>query len=424
MTQAAFPEPDIALAERLFGALRAATAGRLGVIRDSYGKGEETAHRLVRESAATLGLEIGEDAARNLYLSLPGADRAARSLFMGSHLDSVPEGGNFDGAAGVLAGLAVLAGFKRAGRVPPFDLSVAAFRAEEAAWFDVAYGGSHAAFGRLPPEALDVRRSDTARPLAEHMREAGCDVAAVRAGTPYLNPARLRGYVELHIEQGPVLEDAGFPVGIVSGIRGCLRFRRAACLGAYAHSGAEPRRSRRDAVAATVALVQRINDEWERLEAIGEDLAFTVGELMTDPKQHGPSKVPGETRFVLDFRSLEDATMRHMAEFAERHAAELATRHRVQFLLGEPSYSAPARLDATLRQGFRQTAEELGIPTMVLASGAGHDAVVFVTSGVPSAMMFIRNQHGSHNPREAMAIEDFAAATRILARHIDREAAA
>jgi N-carbamoyl-L-amino-acid hydrolase len=424
MVQTAFPEPDVALAEHLFSALRAETAGRLGVVRDSYGKGEEAAHRLVRESAASLGLEIAEDAARNLYVTLPSADRTTRSVVIGSHLDSVPEGGNYDGAAGVLAGMAILAGFKRAGSVPPFDLMVAAFRAEEAAWFDIAYGGSHAAFGRLPPAALDVRRSDTGRPLSEHMRDAGCNVAAVRAGTRFLDPARLRGYVELHIEQGPVLEAEGFGVGIVSGIRGCLRFRRAGCIGAYAHSGAEPRRSRRDAVAATVALVQRLNDEWERLEGKGEDLAFTVGELMTDPAQHGPSKVAGETRFVLDFRSLEDTTMRYMATFAERHAAELAARYRVQFALGEPSYSAPARLDATLRQSFTRAAEDLGIPTMVLASGAGHDAVVFATAGVPSAMMFIRNQHGSHNPHEAMAMEDFAAATRVLARHLAGETAA
>jgi beta-ureidopropionase / N-carbamoyl-L-amino-acid hydrolase len=424
MTQPAFPEPDIALAERLFDAFRANTAGRLGVVRDTYGKGEEAAHRLVRESAISLELEVAEDAARNLYLTLPGADRTARSLVMGSHLDSVPEGGNYDGAAGVLAGIAVLAGFKRAGHVPPFDLTVAAFRAEESAWFDVAYCGSHAAFGKLPPVALDVRRSDTGRPLSEHMRDAGCDVAAVRAGTPFLDPARLRGYIELHIEQGPVLEAGSFAVGIVSGIRGCLRFRRARCLGAYAHSGAEPRRSRRDAVAATVALVQRLKDEWERLEETGEDLAFTVGELTTDPAQHGPSKVAGETRFVLDFRSLEDTTMHRMAAFAERHAAELATRYRVQFTLGEPSYSAPARLDTILRQGFTQAAQDLGIPTMVLASGAGHDAVVFATAGVPSAMIFVRNQHGSHNPHEAMAIEDFAAATRILAWHLVHEAAA
>ena len=142
MAQAAFPEPDVALAERLFDAFRAETAGRLGVVRASYGEGEEAAHRLVRECAVAQGLEVAEDAARNLYLSLPGADRTARSLFMGSHLDSVPEGGNYDGAAGVLAGIAVLSGFERAGYVPPFDLSVAAFRAEEAAWFDIAYGGS------------------------------------------------------------------------------------------------------------------------------------------------------------------------------------------------------------------------------------------------------------------------------------------
>lgn len=416
------PEPDIALAERLFAALRLATGGTVGVVRDSYGSGEETAHRLMREAAAELGLEIAEDAARNLYVTLPGRSRVARRLVIGSHLDSVPEGGNYDGAAGVIAGLAVLAGFKRERRVPDFDLTTMAIRAEEAAWFDVAYVGSRAAFGGLPGAALDVPRSDTRRSLAEHMHDAGCDVAAVRAGTPFLDPAALRGYVELHIEQGPVLGAAGLPVGVVTGIRGCLRFRNAHCLGAYAHSGAEPRHTRRDAVAATVALVQRLNDDWERVEMEGGDLAFTVGELTTDPAQHGPSKVSGETRFVLDFRSLDEATMRDMARRTAAHAGEIASRHRVTFALGEPSYSAPARLDTGLRRCLMQSAESLGIRAMELASGAGHDGVVFAASGVPAAMLFIRNQHGSHNPREAMDIADFAAATRILSHYVAGEA--
>lgn len=110
--------------------------------------------------------------------------------------------------------------------------------------------------------------------------------------------------------------------------------------------------------------------------------------------------------------------MRRMAEDAGAHAVELAHHHRVSFELGEPSYSAPALPDAMLRRGFAETARVLGIPTIELASGAGHDTVVFATAGVPAAMLFIRNQNGSHNPLEAMAIEDFAAATRILAHHL------
>src|SRR5262249_16666384 len=189
------------------------------------------AHDWVRAEAERLGLACEPDAALTLYMTLPGRDR--RAVIMGSHLDSVAQGGNYDGAAGVLAGLAVLAGLRQAGATPAHDLTVMAIRAEEAFWFDWSYIGSVAAFGRLPAGALEVCRSDAGRPLAAHMEAAGADLAALRAGRAHLRPERLRAYFELHIEQGPVLEAAGLPVGIVTGIRGCNRFRRARCLGRY-----------------------------------------------------------------------------------------------------------------------------------------------------------------------------------------------
>jgi N-carbamoyl-L-amino-acid hydrolase len=124
--------PDMALAARLFDALREATRDGEGVTREAYGRGERIAHQLVREAAEELGLECRNDVAGNLYMTLPGTDRAAKRVIMGSHLDSVREGGNFDGAAGVLAGLAAVAGMKRAGFQPARDMTVMAIRAEEA----------------------------------------------------------------------------------------------------------------------------------------------------------------------------------------------------------------------------------------------------------------------------------------------------
>jgi N-carbamoyl-L-amino-acid hydrolase len=425
MPRSAALEPDIALAERLFAELRHETAQGVGIVRDSYGRGEQAAHAIAAKAAAAIGLEIARDAALNLYMTLPGRDRTAPVLLMGSHLDSVPQGGNYDGAAGVTAGLAALAALRRAGIVPSTDLAVMAIRAEEAAWFDGSYLGSNAAFGLLPTAQYDtIRRSDSGRSLAEHMEECGADIAALRRGDAYLAPKRLRGFVELHIEQGPVLQRAGVPVGIVTGIRGCRRFRNASCHGAYGHSGAEPRRHRSDAVAATVALIRALELLWEAEEAAGGDLTFTVGELATDPALHGPSKIAGETRFVLDFRSIDDATMRRMRDLAVVLADETGRQFRVRFALGDELVSAPAALDPAMQARFAAIAQRRDIPAMAMASGAGHDASVFANLGVPAGMLFVRNAHGSHNPDESMAIEDFTAATRILLSYLAEEAVA
>jgi N-carbamoyl-L-amino-acid hydrolase len=407
--------PDLELALRLFDELRSRTGGEDGITRDSYGPGEQTAHEIVAAAAKADGLEVCRDAAANLYVTLPGRNRAAPILLMGSHLDSVPHGGNFDGAAGVIAGVATLAALRRANQIPAFDLTVMAIRAEEAAWFDASYVGSRAAFGLLTDREIDgVRRSDTGRTLAEHMIECGADPAALRRGERFLATDRLRGFIELHIEQGPILERASTSVGIVTGIRGCRRFRNARCIGGYAHSGAEPRNHRSDAVAATVALIARLEAEWIALETAGHDLTFTVGELYTDAALHGPSKVAGETRFVLDFRSLSDAIMLQMCERSRALAVELGRVYRVNFELGEPLFSAPALLDADMRRRIAAAASMRGTPSIEMASGAGHDASVFANLGVPTGMIFVRNAHGSHNSSEAMEMRDFAAAARIL----------
>src|SRR5262245_53337256 len=386
-----------------------------GITRDTYGAGENFAHRLAEQTARSLGLEVATDAALNLYMTLPGRDRDLPCFVTGSHMDSVPQGGNYDGAAGVVAGLSAVAGLKAQGIVPRRDVTVMAIRAEEAAWFNSSYIGSHAAFGKLAPEAFDVRRSDNARLLAEHMSDAGCDLAALRQGRAHLKPQAIAAFIEVHIEQGPVLEQAGLPVGIVTGIRGCLRHRDARCLGEYAHSGAAPRLLRRDAVAATAELVHRLGQACIQMEEAGADLVFTVGQFNTDPAAAAPSKVAGETRFVLDFRGLEEAVMRNASAAAVRLAEEIGNRHKVRFALGEPLYSYPAAMDQWLRRRLRELAGGLDIPATDLASGAGHDAAVFATLGVPTGMIFIRNSNGSHNPDEAMELADFELAAGLLA---------
>lgn len=409
------PFPDLALARSLFDALAEKTCCPSGYSRPSYGDGEQIAHDLVRQAAAVLGLESATDAAGNLCMTLRGRDGSAPPIVVGSHLDSVPHGGNYDGAAGVIAGLAAAAGLCRAGIAPSRDVMIMAIRAEESTWFPSSYIGSRAALGLLPAETLDtVVRSDTGRTLAEHMAVAGFDPEAVRRGRKHFSPAALGAFIEVHIEQGPVLEQSGTPLGIVTGIRGGLRYRTARCLGAYGHSGAEPRRLRRDAVFAMSHLVVELDALWREMEAAGADVTITVGQFTTDPEMHAFSKVPGEVRFSLDVRSQSVATM---DEVHRRflHMCELTAEERgVRFELGPLIRSTPALMDDTLRARMVRIAHDLGIPALEMASGAGHDAAVFANSGVPTAMLFIRNANGSHNPDEAMAMEDFATATTVL----------
>jgi len=285
-----------------------------------------------------------------------------------------------------------------------------AIRAEESAWFDIAYLGSGAAFGLLDPDCLAIKRSDNGQSLEATLQQQGFDPRPIRERRALLDPSTIRAYLELHIEQGPTLVALGLPAAVVSGIRGCKRFRNARCRGEYAHSGAVSRAYRRDAVAATVALLHHMETVWLRHEEAGADLVLTAGEPFTDPDMHGPSKIAGETRFVLDIRSLSASTMEAVAAEARAAAARISAAYRVDIDLGTTSDSPPAVMDSRLRSRLQGL---LARPCEI-ASGAGHDAAVFAKVGIPSAMIFVRNEHGSHNPHEAMSLEDFAVGTRTL----------
>jgi len=404
------PAVDLGLAGTLFDALAQATRQGRGIVRDSYGSGEQAGYDIIRSAAERLGLEVATDPIGNMTMTLPGWDRSTPRILIGSHLDSVPQGGNFDGAAGVIAGLCAVAALRASGVTPGCDVAVMAIRGEESAWYDVSYIGSAGAFGLLEPTALAVPRFDTGQSLGEALAEQGLNPEPIRMRRRLLDPASIRAYLELHIEQGPILVRKGLPAAVVTGIRGCQRFRNARCVGAYAHSGAVERGDRHDAVAATVALLHHLEQIWLEEERLGADLVFSCGEFYTNPAMHGPSKVAGETSFVIDLRSLSTETMARMAEEARGAAARIGERYRVTFDLGAISTSAPGLMDPALRAALLRQLDE----PFEMASGAGHDAAVFAGMGIPTAMIFVRNENGSHNPDEAMELADFAVATEAI----------
>ncbi|MFC3125903.1 Zn-dependent hydrolase [Pseudoroseomonas globiformis] len=406
--------PDVALAARLFDELREKSLDGEGVTRDAYGAGERMAHSVVRREAEVLGLRVSTDPVGNLYMTLPGQDPNAPRILLGSHLDSVPNGGNFDGAAGVLAGLAVLAGFRQAGFTPGCDVTVMATRAEEAgAWFATSYPGSRGALGRLKAEELLIKRQDTGKSLADHMRQEGFDPDFAAAGEAVVTPLNTAAFVELHIEQGPVLDSERIPVAIVSGIPGSRRLRQGRVLGEYNHSGGTPRRYRRDAAIALAELAMALDEKWAGLEAQGHRLVCTFCTLATT-EEAGFTKIPGEATFMLDVRSVDPASVDAIFSELHRKVPEIEVRRGVRFELGEETGSKASPMDAAIRAGLIASAGSLQISHLEMASGGGHDAAAFAAAGIPAAMIFVRNQNGSHNPHEAMRIEDFAAGCEVL----------
>jgi beta-ureidopropionase / N-carbamoyl-L-amino-acid hydrolase len=400
----------------LFAQVAEATSDGIGITRDAFGEKETAAAEILIDFARRHGLTAGFDAVGNLNVTGDDAPAPGREILLGSHLDSVPRGGNFDGLAGVIAGALVLAALRRADIKSERAIRVLGFRGEESPWFGTAYLGSKLFAGYLTRADLDsLRRRDTGLTLAQHLRRLGVDADAAVKGAPQIAPARIRAYLELHIEQGPLLESLDCPLGIATALRGNIRYPLARCLGRYAHSAAVPRDLRRDAVIATAKLIAHADARWRALiEAGHDDLVFTCGILHTDAQEHAMTKVPGCVTFALNIGATTDAAMETLHQDLVRRAGDLAAEHAVRFEFGERVGSPAVPLDPGLREAAAAAGRSLGIPIRPMPT-VGHDAAVLARLGVPAGVLLVRNAHGSHNPAEAMALADFMLGVKVLA---------
>ena len=402
------------LAEQLFNELLELSRDpEGGVTRAPYSPEETRIHHRFGDIAEALGLAVTRDEMANTYMTLPGRDPEAKKILIGSHLDSVKQGGNFDGAAGVVAGLVACAALKDLGIQPSCDVSVMGVRAEESAWFGVSYIGSRGALGLLPDGALDAKRSDSGLILADGIRAAGGDPDAVAARKKTFEPTDLRCFLELHIEQGPLLDRDGLPVGIVTGIPGNFRFPDARVIGEYGHVGLL-KGWRHDAVTAASEFVVAMDALWEDWEVTGKPMACTIGQFSTDPELHAMTKVSGELRFTLDVRAYS-AT--HLQELEAKTLAiihSIEERRGVHFELGKTARAAVGEMKPEICDAFEAIARKLAIPVRRMGSPASHDSAAFAAAGVPTEMIFVRNANGSHNPAETMTIDDFLQATAIM----------
>lgn len=396
---------------RVLAGVNALSAGGPGWTRPSYSDLESRAHAVVEAEARALGLEVGRDHAGNLFARMRGREPGLPPLYCGSHLDTVAEGGAYDGPAGVAGALALVAGLRAAGLTPRADVVLTVTRAEESVWFPVSYIGSRAALGRLLPEEMQARRVDTGRSLADHMRDQGFDPEALMHAAPP-PPAR---FLEFHIEQGPVLDRAGEPYGIVTAIRGGLRYRAASVHGAWAHSGGAPREGRADAVVAFADLVMAMDRVWAAMLADGADLTVTFGRVDAASPAHAMAKVAGRLDFCLDLRSGDVAVLETADRALHREIARIAAeRPGIRVDLGTQSRSQPARLSPAMIGWVAAGAARRGQAPRRMLSGGGHDAAAFATAGWDSVMVFVRNWNGSHCPEEGMDPADLALAVEAV----------
>jgi len=400
-----------ALVQSLLDGVARIGADPPGITRDAYGRGENEAQTLIALAGGELGLAAATDAGANLTLRWEGRE-AASAVVIGSHLDSVVQGGNFDGAAGVIAGLGAIALLRAEGFRPRVPIEVAALRCEEAVWFGLGLIGSRCMLARLPPGALGLTHARTGRSLAE--RIAACGGDPDRLGTPLRDPRGIGAYVELHIEQAPQLIEAGQPAGLCLANPGNIRHPFIRITGEEAHTGL-PHRFRRDAALAGADLSLALEAMWLAEEAAGRPMAVTIGRFHTPVDRHSLTSVSGSFTLSLDLRAYDPAHLAALEARLGAITAEVAARRGVRIDLGERSAAAPGAMDPGILDGFAAAAARVGLAPPRLNSPGSHDANNFAAAGVPTGMILIRNANGSHNPDETMETPDLMAGVAILA---------
>ncbi len=357
----------------------------------------------VAEWMEDAGLSVRRDAVGNVIGSMRGD---APPFVLGSHLDTVPNAGRYDGPLGILVALAAVERLAVDGTRPSVPVEVVAFADEEGGRFGTSYLGSAAYTGGFEREWFDLVDADGVT-LAEAIVEAGGDPEAA-VGSP---APQLAGYLEVHIEQGPVLEREGIPVGVVSAIAGQTRVR-VVVRGEAGHAGTLPMAARRDALTAAAEIVLAA----ERVGRSTDGLVATVGALSVSPGVG--NVVPGEVRMLLEARHAVDAVRAGAAGAVRAEAERIAAARGVDVSWTLRYDTAAVELAPDLRRRLEGAIEAAGHPVTTLVSGAGHDAAELCRV-CPAAMLFVRCAGGiSHDPRESVQEADVAVALDVVERFL------
>jgi beta-ureidopropionase / N-carbamoyl-L-amino-acid hydrolase len=379
-----------------------------GVSRLGFSAEDQAARAWLMERMREAGLEVRVDAAANIRGRRPGRDPSAPTLLFGSHIDSVPKGGNFDGDVGSLGALEVMLALRDEGAVTRHPLEMVVWSNEEGVHYGKGLFGSRAATRGPDPGELD-EKDEQGVALSEWLRRYGQDPA--RIADARLDPRSVAAYLELHIEQGGILHRRGLQIGVVEGIVGIDRFH-VTVQGFANHAGTTPMDQRQDALVAAARLVQAVREEV--MARPGRQVG-NVGWLQVQPG--APNVVPGRVRLPIELRDLRRETIDDMAARIRTRAQAIAREGGVTIGMERYSTDEPALTDPALQDLIERQAREAGYSTLRLPSGAGHDAQSLGRAGVPIGMIFVPSIDGiSHSPRERSEWADCARGAEVLYR--------
>lgn len=378
---------------------------RGGVNRTVYSEADLAARAWLADRCATAGLEFRTDAIGNCFITLPGSDPDRARVWTGSHIDTVPDGGRLDGAFGVLAGLECLRTLAEMAFEPAATIEVVAFADEEGAY--ASFVGSRALVDGWTADALSMLTGRNGEPIAEGLRRIGSSIEAA-AAVPTIDGDAVSAFVELHIEQGPVLEDAGLDIGVVTDIvevgHGTVTF-----LGQADHAGTTPMDLRRDASRAGGAFLVGLPSV--PAEHGSPAAVATCGMISVEPA--AANIVVEEMRLSLDVRDRAGgvpALQEGVAELARRCSAEHGLEHRLEW----GSVTPGVALDPAMQQRVADAADRVGASHQRMVSGAGHDAQVMARA-VSTGMIFVPSKDGrSHSPAESTSPAQLAVGANVL----------
>ena len=370
------------------------------------------AQRLAHWMRADCGFdEVEIDAVGNVVGIYHGTDRSAKRLLTGSHYDTVRNGGKYDGRLGIFVPMACVRELHRAGRRLPFDFEVVGFAEEEGQRYKAVFLGSGALTGHFDMKWLEQKDADgiTMRTAMEHAGLCIEDIPKLQR-----DPRQYQGFVEVHIEQGPVLNEMDLPLGIVTSINGNARFL-GEIVGMASHAGTTPMDRRRDAATATAELALYL----EKRGGAVPDLVATMGMLQVP--NGSINVVPGRCSFSLDIRATTNEVRDACIADVRAELARICERRGLHFKLEETIRAAAAPSDPAWQQRWERAVESLGLPLFRMPSGAGHDAMK-LHEVMPQAMLFLRGLNAgiSHNPLESITNDDTELCVRAFQHLLDQ----
>lgn len=373
-----------------------------GTTRLTYSKEDLQARNYLKEVMKDYGLTVSEDGVGNIFGKLAGEVNGP-SVLIGSHFDSVPHGGNYDGPAGVIAGLEVAKLFQENGIQPKYPLEVVALVEEEGSRFGGGLMGSRSITGKLTDQTFRELTDSQGVSTVEAMKSIGLNPELIKKR----DKETMKAYLELHIEQGPILEKEKIPIGIVEGIVGLSQLE-VTIQGRAGHAGTTPMNDRADALVVAAQIIAKLPTI---AEIYGEGTVATVGKLSVYP--NGANVIPGSVTFTIDLRSTDEANLKSLLNDTQTFIRQWK-KEKISISIAEQLYMSPTILDDEVKQQLKKGCQKHEISYQSIFSGAGHDAMVFAEQ-TKAAMIFIPSKDGlSHCPEEWSDHHDIEKAVYVL----------